>query len=160
MTALWHEVSHKHTSDPTRIHIGLLCLCLQPWNPLIWWQFLRLREAIERDCDRRVVKSGAVSVATYSTVLLDIAGKSRPTPLTAVALKPTRTQLGRRVVAMTDYTRPPRFKLAATLGTAAIGLLVVACDTQEPLAPEPQSAAADVESVDSPGIDRARMFGR
>jgi hypothetical protein len=29
-----------------------------PWNVALWWQLMRLRAAIELDCDKRVVADG------------------------------------------------------------------------------------------------------
>ena len=50
-----HERSHLDAGDPRLIALAVTLLVLMPWNPLLWWQFRRLRRAIEVDCDTRVL---------------------------------------------------------------------------------------------------------
>jgi bla regulator protein blaR1 len=49
----------------------LLLLMLMPWNPLLWWQFHRLRRAIEVDCDTRVLRGGH-DVGDYCETLIQV----------------------------------------------------------------------------------------
>lgn len=69
--ALAHEHSHLEARDPLAIAVALVLLTLMPWNGLLWWQFHRLRRAIEMDCDARVIRSGC-DVSAYCATLLHV----------------------------------------------------------------------------------------
>ena len=49
---------HVRTKDPLTLALGLAAVVVAPWNPLAWWQHRRLRDAVEVDCDRRVLSEG------------------------------------------------------------------------------------------------------
>lgn len=53
-----HEQSHVAARDSQLIFIALFLRALMPWSPMLWWQLSRLRNAIEVDCDARLLKSG------------------------------------------------------------------------------------------------------
>lgn len=69
--AIAHERSHLDARDPQLIALALALLMLMPWNPLLWWQFHRLRRAIEVDCDTRVLLGGH-DVGAYCETLLQV----------------------------------------------------------------------------------------
>lgn len=69
--ALAHERSHLQARDPLVVAVALVALTLMPWNVLLWWQFHRLRRAIEMDCDARVIRSGC-DVSAYCETLLHV----------------------------------------------------------------------------------------
>lgn len=50
-----HEREHLRCRDPVLVLTGWIFLVAVPWLFPLWWQFHRLRRAIEKDCDRRVV---------------------------------------------------------------------------------------------------------
>jgi bla regulator protein blaR1 len=66
-----HERSHLKARDPQLVALALLLLMLMPWNPLLWWQFSRLRRAIEVDCDARVLRGGH-DVGAYCETLIQV----------------------------------------------------------------------------------------
>lgn len=66
-----HERSHLDARDPQIVALALLLLMLMPWNPLLWWQFRRLRRAIEVDCDARVLLDGH-DVGAYCEALIQV----------------------------------------------------------------------------------------
>jgi bla regulator protein blaR1 len=66
---LAHERSHLDAGDPRLIALAVTLLALMPWNPLLWWQFHRLRRAVEVDCDARVLRGGRDLVAYCETLL-------------------------------------------------------------------------------------------
>jgi bla regulator protein blaR1 len=66
-----HERSHLLARDPQLVALALVLLTLMPWNPLLWWQFHRLRRAIEVDCDARVLWSGH-DVGAYCETLIQV----------------------------------------------------------------------------------------
>lgn len=79
--ALAHERSHLDARDPFVIAIAVGLLTLMPWNAVLWWQFSRLRRAMEMDCDARVLRGGC-NVSTYCETLLHVGQqKSRHIPL-------------------------------------------------------------------------------
>lgn len=69
--ALAHERSHLEARDPLVIAAALGVLTLMPWNGFLWWQFHRLRRAIEMDCDARVIRGGS-DVSAYCETLLHV----------------------------------------------------------------------------------------
>jgi beta-lactamase regulating signal transducer with metallopeptidase domain len=69
--AIAHERSHLDAHDPQLVALALALLMLMPWNPLLWWQFHRLRRAIEVDCDTRVLLGGH-DVDAYCETLLQV----------------------------------------------------------------------------------------
>lgn len=66
-----HEGSHLRAGDPRLIALALLLLVAMPWNPLLWWQFARLRRAIEIDCDARVLRDGG-DLGEYCETLIEV----------------------------------------------------------------------------------------
>src|SRR5690606_38700405 len=68
---LRHERSHVEAGDPRLLFAGVLLLAAMPWNPVVWLQLLRLRNAIELDCDARVLASGA-NPRRYGSLLLEV----------------------------------------------------------------------------------------
>ncbi|HUA81118.1 MAG TPA: M56 family metallopeptidase [Dyella sp.] len=66
-----HERSHLNARDPQLVALALALLTLMPWNPLLWWQFHRLRRAIEVDCDARVLRSGH-DIGAYCETLIQV----------------------------------------------------------------------------------------
>jgi hypothetical protein len=82
---LRHERAHAAARDPLLLAAALLLVTLAPWNPVLWWQWWRLRVSTELDCDARVVRGGANPIA-YSEALLAIRARRSATPLAAAAL--------------------------------------------------------------------------
>src|SRR3989440_640478 len=55
---LLHEDEHVRAHDPWLRATGVALVVLAPWNPALWWQVRRLRQAVEMDCDARVLARG------------------------------------------------------------------------------------------------------
>src|SRR2546423_3779661 len=55
---LLHEDEHVRAHDPWLRAAGAALLMLAPWNPALWWQVRRLRQAGVVDCDARVLARG------------------------------------------------------------------------------------------------------
>ena len=66
---LAHEREHVRAGDPRLLAAAGLLLVLMPWNPGLWWQWRRLRLAVEMDCDARVLR-GNPDRARYGNLLL------------------------------------------------------------------------------------------
>jgi TonB family protein len=145
--AVRHEAEHLRTGDVRVLAVTVLAAVACPWNPFIWWQLGRLRDAMELDCDRRLLRAG-VDVRTYGSLLLEVARRHQGRRL-AVALAGRPTLLSRRIDHMTprsSSTGGVRAVSAAALGALLIAL---ACETPTPagdtqaVATAPQAALAD-----------------
>ncbi|SKB56971.1 M56 family metallopeptidase [Luteibacter sp. 22Crub2.1] len=96
---LAHEQSHLKARDPLLVASALMFLAAMPWSPLLWWQFHRLRCAIEVDCDRRVLHSG-VDVGDYCETLIHV-GENQSEYIGAVtAMSESRSFLEQRIKIM------------------------------------------------------------
>ncbi len=81
---LEHEHEHIRARDHWLLAGGLGLLLLFPINPFLWWQFSRLKLAIEMDCDARVL-SGRQDVRSYAALLLDVGRRCRSSRLVFAA---------------------------------------------------------------------------
>ncbi|HKI96003.1 MAG TPA: M56 family metallopeptidase [Gemmatimonadales bacterium] len=135
-----HECAHAKAGDTWLLYSAMALVALMPWNPAMWWAAKRLRDAVELDCDQRLVRSGA-SVGTYGTLLIDVAGRGFAA-LGAVAPFIGRTSLLARRIEMlmrgTARARVLRTVLALAAGGA---LVIVACQTKRPEPTSPPAAA-------------------
>lgn len=94
--AIAHETEHVRNHDARLLFMGVLLVSVMPWNPALWWQLRRLRFAIEKDCDRRVIARGFDAI-DYSRALVAVAKFHIASPLAAVALGERATMLERRI---------------------------------------------------------------
>jgi TonB family protein len=148
--AVRHEAEHLETGDIRLLAIAALAAVACPWNPAIWWQVHRLRDAVELDCDHRLLRAG-VDVRTYGALLLEVARRA-PIRRLALALAARPSLLSRRIDHMTAIPSPGR-RLRALLG-AALGVVLVAlaCEAPGPVAETSSSAVLDESQVDTPPI--------
>ncbi len=132
-TVVRHEREHARAGD----HLALLCagivVALMPWNPAVWWMFLRLRTAVEIDCDRRVLASG-IRPSEYGDLLIDIgAGRPARYPF-ALTMAGSGSLLERRLKAMRNQRERVRSSVLALLGCLALGAVAAACGIRAPTA--------------------------
>lgn len=120
-----HEREHLAAHDSRLLAAAALALVVIPINPVLWWLRKRLHEAVEMDCDSRVVASEK-DLGAYLDVLLASACRSRmATGWLSLAFGPPRSFLEKRVWAMTRQRR--RRMTVSSLGlasVAALGLLL------------------------------------
>jgi biopolymer transport protein ExbD len=130
---LAHEEEHVRARDPLLLAFGLACIVACPWNPFLWWQHRRLKDAVEVDCDRRVLRRGAAA-PSYGDLLLWMGSRRHLAWLPATTMTGSRSLLERRLTAMKKTTL--RAALPGTIGASilASGLVVVACTTEPPVA--------------------------
>lgn len=126
---LAHERTHRAAGDGFVLAMGLIAVAICPWNPLVWMQFRRLRDAVEMDCDRRLLKGG-VSLPAYARVLVLVRLRAAEVGGGAVALVDSGSSLERRLKTMRGFawTR----KRVALTAVAALGVGVMACETPAP----------------------------
>jgi len=144
-----HEEEHLRAGDLPLMIGGLFLVLLAPWNPALWWQLRRLRLAVEADCDYRVLRRG-VDVVAYSSLLLEVGGRSARHHLPALAFIKKTSTLARRIHLM---TWKPRMRLGRAVGAAALAATfgVLACETTtvsvvETEAPEAQLVAEGTDT--------------
>ncbi len=153
--ALAHERSHLEARDPLVIAVALALLTLMPWNGLLWWQFHRLRRAIEMDCDARVLQGGC-DVSAYCETLLYVGQKkSKHIPLLP-AMSDSASFLELRIRQM--LRRPGKWVRASTAMflCLSIGMAVVAAQVTPPNASRPSTRSTMTPSPDV--LDRYTGF--
>lgn len=137
-----HEREHLAAGDTRLLAGAAACLALLPWNPAVWWLARRLRDAVETDCDARVLSAGVDPVA-YGRVLLRTAAERGTAPIPIAALSRPVRGLERRIRTMTEHRRRGSFVSAAAFGALALGAVALACDVAEvPTAVESEAPEA------------------
>jgi hypothetical protein len=122
---LRHEREHAAAGDGWLLFLSAATLAAMPWNPLLWWQHRRLRLAVEIDCDARVLAAGA-SRRVYGEALLRTAGS--PASILTPAWGEPKSNLERRILAMTATRPRHRAFLSAIAGAAALCATLAACE--------------------------------
>jgi len=132
--ALLHEQEHLSAGDARLVWSGLVLAVFFPWNLGLWWLVERLRQAVEMDCDARVLGRG-VPPKLYADLLLRVSERGA-------------SVLGRRIEAMIGRRVRFRFTRGLMYAASAVGLVVLACETPVPPPDgvEGPRAAADVVS--------------
>ncbi len=151
-----HEQSHIAARDPLLLLAACGAMAIMPWNPIAWFALARLRLAIELDCDRRVLGTGA-SPRQYGQLLIALSSHVPPfmhggiarTPLalTSPAFSYHASHLERRLITMTS--RPSRFIRSRRLGSGLLATvaLLAACESQLP-------TAAELQNMDVKGAEK------
>lgn len=117
---LRHEREHLAVGDHRLLAAGLGALVLCPWNPVLWWSLARLRQAMEIDCDRRVLGDG-VDRAAYGELLVQVGERAGGPPLTTAAFADSSSFLERRIRRLAKPAPSSR----AGRSAAAVGLAVL-----------------------------------
>jgi len=143
---LAHEEQHVRAGDPTLLATAFLAWLVAPWNPALWWQWRRLRLAVEMDCDARVLAHGR-SAAAYGELLLQVGRRRTSQLLGAPAFGEPASFLESRIRRM--FASVPRWRWAGAAAglMVAAGAIVGACETPRPLAP-PQDTVSSQEVMD------------
>ena len=144
---LAHEEQHMRARDPALIAAGFLLVLLAPWNVALWWQWRRLRLAVEIDCDGRVLAQGR-SAPAYGELLIRVGQRRGPPLLSVAAFGEPVSFLESRIRRIVTTMPPWRWVGAATAAVLAVGAIVVACEAPRPLAPttssDPQHLSAQL----------------
>jgi hypothetical protein len=128
---LSHEEEHVRAGDPRLLFGARLMVVAFPWNAALWWQYRRLRQAVEVDCDRRVLRLG-LDPRAYSRLLVFVSEYGQAHRFVTAALYETPSTLEKRIRHMLMPQRRhwgPRALGAALLGSA---LIAAACRVDSP----------------------------
>ena len=140
-----HETSHLVAKDPLLLTVALCLLLLMPWNLPLWWQLRRLRQAIEVDCDARVLEGGH-DLRSYGETLVDV-GQRQSGYLGGVAgMAQSRSFLERRIGIMLQAPGRRNRSGALLLSSLALCMVATAAQVSPPNASE-GSRAAGVPAV-------------
>ena len=164
---LRHEEEHVRARDPLCLSLALVPLVLVPWNLPLIWTFHRLRDAVELDCDRRVLRAG-VSSSAYGEALLQVAAGPR-LAVPAAALSPSSSLLERRLKALVRMPRRLTVPRALLTGMVGLALVLLACQTETPtgdtahdpeveLTGEVQGRSAEETPAEEMGLEDAPRF--
>jgi TonB family protein len=96
-----HEQEHLRAHDPALLAFSALAAGLTPWNPFVWYMLRKLGQAIELDCDRRVLAQGPDPRA-YAHLLLSVASRSQTNLIPLAGLAATTSSLEQRFRSMTQ----------------------------------------------------------
>ena len=152
---LAHERSHLEAGDPRLIALAVALLALMPWNPLLWWQFHRLRRAIEVDCDARVLRDGS-DLVTYCETLLHV-GQCRASRIGLVpAMSESGSFLEQRIKLMLMKRNKWAGVSALALVCASLGMTVFAAQVTPPEGTAPE--AKNVVTLTPAVLDRYAGF--
>jgi hypothetical protein len=118
-----HEQEHVRGRDPALLAFAAVAVAVAPWNPLLWYILRRLREAVELDCDRRVLGVHPDARA-YAGLLLSVASRSQTNLLPVAGLATSVSSLEQRFRFMTMNPTSHRYSLISAAGV--VGLVLVA----------------------------------
>ncbi len=148
--ALAHEQSHLVARDPQLLACALVLVSIMPWNLPLWWQLLRLRRAIEIDCDERVLRAGG-DLVDYGETLIQLSQhQSRFAGLMSATSEP-QSFLERRIQIMSsEISRWSR--LAAVLWMClAVGAVAVATELTPPAGETPHAVRSNAPDSTAAG---------
>jgi TonB family protein len=146
---LAHEREHVRARDPLLVVASALPSLLVPWHLPLWWQYRRLRLAVEMDCDERVLGHAAPPGLRrrYGHLLLEVGRRKSGVLALAAPFSEERSFLGRRIRRLAETPPPHPFRQAALL--SALGLLLVA--TAWAIPSPPRSTAVTRADAPEPG---------
>ena len=121
-----HEQEHLRARDPAMLAFSALAVGLTPWNPFAWYMLRRVRQAIELDCDRRVLAERP-DMRAYAALLLSVASRSQTNFVPVVGMSASTSSLEERFRSMTTSpTRTRGYRLISAVAVAALLLVATA----------------------------------
>jgi hypothetical protein len=122
-----HEREHVHAGDSRTLAAGAALVAITPLNVALWYMLRSLREAVEMDCDQRVLARDN-EPAAYGALLLAVGERTLGGPRPLVALVESKSLMVRRIEAM--VARPSGNARARALGCSVAALIIatmIAC---------------------------------
>lgn len=127
---LAHEEAHRRSGDPALLAWALAVPVLVPWNPMAWLAFAKLRDAVETDCDARVLAGDGRKPLQYARLLFDVGTRGVSAVPLGAGFGERASSLERRIRTMLETRFRFGWKgLAVRLGLAAV-LLATACSLE------------------------------
>lgn len=125
--ALIHELSHVRAGDLPLLWASFAIVCAMPWNAAAWWILRRLRQAVEIDCDRRVLSRHGDAARSYGNLLVRTATARRSAPALVFGLSSGHSLLRRRIERLGRRAESGRrFPwLPASLATACLAVAAI-----------------------------------
>ena len=142
-----HEREHLRARDSLLLGVTTLLTVLMPWNLPFWGYRKRLREAVEMDCDTRVLRRLPRARHAYGSLLLTVAARTAAARPAFLTFSPHSSALGRRIQMLTTDTRGVSGIRTISLLAGGLMLVAVSClvpgpdrDTESPTAPAEEAA--------------------
>ncbi len=126
-----HEQAHLAARDPQLLALAMLLLVAMPWNLPLWWQWRRLRDAIEVDCDARVLAAGH-SLKSYGAALIEVGARRSGLGGHLAALAASDSMLERRIMLMVKPPARALRRCAPLLAGLSLTMLAVAAQVGPP----------------------------
>lgn len=127
---LAHEDEHRRRYDPSLLALALVAPVAMPWNAALWWGFLRLREAVETDCDRRVLARRPGGAVSYARLLVDVGARTIGQVPLGAGFGERSSSLERRVRLMLDRASDLDWRGLGIRAALAVTLVVAACSLE------------------------------
>lgn len=148
-----HEQEHLRAHDPALLAFSALAVGFTPWNPFVWFMLRKLGQAIELDCDRRVLRERPDTRA-YAHLLLSVASRSQTNLIPLAGLATSTSSLERRFRSMTlKPTRNRAYRVISVFATVPL-LLVGTAMIPRPI------RGTQLGASPTPGQAGARATGR
>ncbi len=145
---LAHERSHIKNGDPWWKLIGLLCVCVHWYNPLVWLAYILLCRDIEIACDQRVIRPMELACRkAYSMALLNSQKKSSGFFIYPVAFG--EISLKQRIKNVLSYRKPA---LWITIGALILVAVVAVCFLTNPKPKDPDTDTLSQTQTTEPTI--------
>jgi bla regulator protein blaR1 len=143
LAVIAHENAHMRAGDPQLFTVALCLLVFMPWNLPLWWHLRRLRNAIEVDCDARVLDSGHDPVA-YGRTLVNVGEKQSGSLMAVAAMSESPSLLEERIKIM--MSKPVRWwqVYSTALGCLSLTLVAVAAQVSPPNAASAVAVAPEI----------------
>jgi len=154
-----HEQGHLEAHDAPLVTIAFGLLVCMPWNLPLWWQFRRLRLAVEIDCDARVLRRG-YDVSRYGETLIAVGERQSATIAMVAAMAEPRSMLEQRIRNMVRKKTRHAHVTAAALACLGIAFAVGAAEINPPNNDDPGKSASQEGAAAIGSLDRHVGFYR
>ncbi len=148
---LLHEEEHLRAGDHRLLLAALAALTIMPWNLPLWWQFRRLRVALELDCDRRVLGQG-IDTRAYGELLIEVGRRAANPSFLPAAFAEPRSFLEERVRTMIRTVPKDRRRKSAIATTLAALLTVLAFAAPSPVTGDGPPSKSSPATQAPPGV--------
>jgi beta-lactamase regulating signal transducer with metallopeptidase domain len=143
---LRHEQEHQRAHDGQLLFAAQLALIAMPWNVALWWQILRLRVAVELDCDARVLRDA--DARSYGNLLLEVVRpRAALVPMGVASFAERATQLERRIRVMAQLRNRGLRGARVLAACVVLAAVTIAWIAPRPPVPTPSVVQAPVVPV-------------